>query len=93
MPDILQSVSAMFDGLDLPKMALYIGEVATASLEVGTEIYISAPDANDNQKREFRLLTVFNEPGVIEGKAILETIQHLSDAVESVVASFKPCLN
>jgi hypothetical protein len=35
---------------------------------------------------------VLNEPGVVEGKPLLETIQHLSDLVSNTFHIFKPCL-
>jgi hypothetical protein len=61
-------------------------------LEAGKELFIDAVDAEPNEKMQFRFDVAVNEPGVIEGKPILETLVQLSDRINGVVESFRSCL-
>ncbi len=61
-------------------------------LKVGDELFIDAADAEPNDKMQFRFDIALNEPGVVEGKPLLEIIQHFSDLVSNTVPLFKPCL-
>jgi len=58
----------------------------------GFELYIGAPDEEVNPKLQFRFMVVLNEPGVAEGKPLLETIQALADEVERIVNVLVPRL-
>jgi hypothetical protein len=57
-------------------------------LKVGDELFITLPDAEVDEKREFRFDVAFGEPGVMDGEPIIETLQHLADLIDGVVAGF-----
>ncbi len=61
-------------------------------LKAGDELYIDAPDAEVNEKIQFRFGVAFGEPQVAEGEPLLETLQQMADLVDSLVGSFKPLL-
>jgi len=61
-------------------------------LQVGTELFIDAPDAQPNSKIQFRFDVAFGEPDVVEGEPLLETLQAAIAYVEKVVTGFKGLL-
>ena len=58
-------------------------------LSMGSELFVDTPDAEANEKIEFRFDVVLHEPGVIEGKSLTETAVQFRDRISSVVDSFK----
>jgi hypothetical protein len=54
-------------------------------LQQGFELYIGQADEVPNPKQEFRFELVLNEPGVAEGKNLLDTVNALTSEVEKVV--------
>jgi hypothetical protein len=77
----------------LPHMELFIRPADTLfPLKTGDELFIDAPDAEANEKMNFRFNIAVNEPGVIEGKPLLETLVEFSNRVSGIVTSFEPCL-
>jgi hypothetical protein len=61
-------------------------------LKEGDQLLIDRPDAEPNQKISFLLDVAIHEPGVIESKPLLETVQYFTDLVANTVLAFKPCL-
>ena len=61
-------------------------------LKVGDELFIDAPDAEVNEKINFLFDIAFGEPGVVEGDAIIETLQGMYDLVDNLVSDFAPLL-
>jgi len=90
-------VQKMWDKLQIkrtvPKMDLYLAPADTSALKAGSEIFIDLPDAEVNKDVDFRLSIALYEPGIIEGKPLIETVQHFTDLVSSTVLLFKPCLS
>jgi hypothetical protein len=82
-------------GQPLPKLDLFLN-VSEADrlrpLQIGDELLTGIPDDEGNEKQEFRFEVAFGEPGVIESKSLLETLQHMADLVDNLVLSFKPFL-
>jgi hypothetical protein len=62
-------------------------------LKAGDELFIDAPDAEAHQDMQFRFEVVIHEPGVIEGKPILETLVQFRDRVSGIIEAFRPCLS
>jgi len=58
-------------------------------LKAGDELFVDAPDAEVNEKMQFRLGVAFSEPQVAEGEPLLETLQHMADMVDNLVTSFR----
>jgi hypothetical protein len=61
-------------------------------LKAGFELYIGAIDEKPNPKQQFRFSVALSEPGIIEGKALLETIHQLTTLVEGIVGALTPRL-
>jgi len=61
-------------------------------LKVGDELFIDAPNAEVNEKMEFRFDVALSELSIGESKPLLETVQHFYDLVSNTVVLFKPCL-
>lgn len=78
---------------DTPEIDLFLGPADNLfPLKTGDELFTDAPDAEENQKTQFRFEIVIHEPGVIEGKPLRETMVQFRDRISSVVDAFKPCL-
>jgi hypothetical protein len=63
------------------------------TLRSGDELLIGGADEEVNEKMQFRFNLAINEPGVIAGKPLLETVHHLADLVSNIVLILKPCLS
>jgi hypothetical protein len=61
-------------------------------LEAGKELFIGDVDEEPNQKMQFRFNVAINEPGLIEGKPIQETLVQFRDRVNGIIEAFRPCL-
>jgi len=61
--------------------------------KVGDELLIDGPDAEVNDKMDFRFDVAFGEPGIIEGEPLLETLQGMADLVGHLIADFRPLLS
>jgi hypothetical protein len=61
-------------------------------LKVGFELYIGAVDEKPNPKQQFRFDVALCEPGVIDGKPMLETITQFAKLVDDIVAALTPLL-
>lgn len=61
-------------------------------LKAGDELFIDAPDAEEHKDMQFRFEVVIHEPGIIEGKPILETLVQFRDRVDGIIEAFRPCL-
>ena len=61
-------------------------------LKAGDVLFGGSGDEEVDKKMQFRFNIALNEPGVVEGKPLFETIQHLSDLVSNTFHIFKPCL-
>jgi hypothetical protein len=81
-------------GRDIPDLSAFLRPANNLfPLKVGDELFIDAPDAELNEKMQFRFDVALNEPGVVEGKGILEMLKQVADLVGSTVAEFRPFLN
>jgi hypothetical protein len=57
-------------------------------LRAGDVLFTDTPGAQVVERDLFRFNVAFNEPGIVEGEPLLETLQHLTSAVEEVVGHF-----
>ena len=63
-------------------------------LKAGDELFIDAPDAEENPKMRFVFEVAFEEPDadVQNGEPLAETLQKFTQIVESTVTRFEPLL-
>ncbi len=57
-------------------------------LKEGDELFIDAPDAEPNEKMNFRFDVALAEPQVAEGEPLLETIHHIAQLVDQIIVPF-----
>ena len=60
--------------------------------QTGDELFIDFPDAKVDNKLQFAFHVAFGEPGVINGAAVIETLQSMADLVENLASNFAPLL-
>lgn len=75
-----------------PKIDLYIGDGDKSSLQVGSELFIDAPDAKEHKHMDFKIGVSLYEPGVVEGEPVLKKLQDFSKLVRAIILQFKPYL-
>lgn len=61
-------------------------------LKAGDELFIDAPDAEVNEKMQFRFDVAFGEPQIIEGEPLLETLYQFARLVSGIIPKFEPLL-
>lgn len=61
-------------------------------LKAGFELYIGAVDEQPNPKQQFRFEIALSEPGIIDGKSVLDTVNQFAVIVESIVTILTPRL-
>jgi len=61
-------------------------------LKAGDVLFISAPDSELKQKVQFHFHVALNEPEIGESQPLIETLQHMVDLVDNIVACFRPLL-
>jgi hypothetical protein len=55
-------------------------------LKAGDELFVDVPDAEMNENLDFRFKVAFNEPGIIEGEPLIETLHQFTKLVGDIVA-------
>ena len=80
-------------GRAIPALDLFIRPADNLfPLEAGKELLIDPPDAQPNEKIQFRFDVAIHEPGLIEGQPIVETVVTFRARISDIVNAFKPCL-
>jgi hypothetical protein len=59
-------------------------------LKVGDELFTDSPDAEVDEKMQFRFEVALSEPQIVEAKSLLELLIELSGTVEGVIAAVAP---
>jgi hypothetical protein len=62
-------------------------------LKAGDELFIDAADAEEHKDMQFRFEVAIHEPGLVEGKPVLETCVQFRDRVNGIIEAFIPCLS
>ncbi len=82
-----------FPGQKIPTISLFFKPTDTLfPLKEGDELFMGAPDEEVNQNMQFRFNVALNEPGIIEGKPLLETVHQLTNLVDGIISSLMPLL-
>lgn len=72
----------------LEKLTVYLNPADKGfPLEAGFELYIGAVDEKPNPKQQFRFDVALAEPGIIEGKPLIETLHQLTTLVDGIVSA------
>ena len=62
-------------------------------LKAGFQLYRGAENEECNPKQQFRFQVSLNEPGIIEGKPLVETLYQLVSLVDNIYVTLSPLLN
>jgi hypothetical protein len=81
-------VSTMLDSVDIFLVPADKG----FPLKEGFELYTAAVDEEPNPNQQFGFQVALNEPGIIEGKPLIETLPQLTTLVEGIVSALTPRL-
>jgi len=54
-------------------------------LKTGDELFTDSPDAEVNEEMQFKFDIALNEPEIVQGKSLLETLHQLADLVDGIV--------
>lgn len=80
-------------GAEIPAISLFMKPADRMfPLRQGVELFIDVPDAEANEKVQFRFDVAFGEPQVAEGEPLVETLQGMADAVDTLLSDFAPLL-
>lgn len=78
----------------VPKMDLFLQPGNRQfPLKAGDQLFMTPPDAEVDQNRQFRFEVAFGEKQIVEGQPLIETLQHMANMVDNLVISFKPLLS
>jgi hypothetical protein len=61
-------------------------------LKAGDELFSDVPDAEADEKIQFRFEIAFGEPHIVEGKPLIETLQQMIELVDNIILRFRPLL-
>jgi hypothetical protein len=93
--DILEkfygSYSADHPAPDISGMLIPPRNSVQFPLKIGDEL-LSGPMEEIRTNMKFNLVVAFNEPGVIEGYTVVESLQCMRNLVHAIVADFAPLL-
>jgi hypothetical protein len=72
--------------------SLYLDVERPVEMKVGQVLFCSEPDAEPYDNMKFRTEIAFDEPGIIEGKPVIPTLQEMLNFVENVVTKLSMLL-
>jgi hypothetical protein len=72
--------------------SFFIRPADRSPLKAGDILFTDAPDAEPNENQKFCFQVAFHEPGICEGKPVLETLMQFRDRVNGILEAFRPCL-
>lgn len=80
-------------GATLPAIDLYLWPADRLfPLKTGDELFIDAPDAEVNDRIQFRFDVAFGKTQIVEGEPPLEALSQLTGLVTEIVTKFEPFL-
>jgi hypothetical protein len=80
-------------GFDLPKVDLFLKPADRLfPLKPGMELFVDAPNAEPNSDVQFRVDVAFGETDIVNGAALIDTLQAMVSRVEQLLAQFAPML-
>jgi len=82
-----------FHGKTLPVLdAFFKPADVLFPLKVGDELFIDGPDAQVDERLQFRFNVALYEPNIVEAQSLIETLHSLTAHVEDVVKTLSPRL-
>ena len=61
-------------------------------IKAGLELFIDAPDAEFDEKLQFRFDIAISEPQILEAQSLIETLNQMANLVEGIIATLEPKL-
>jgi hypothetical protein len=85
--------SRMWPGTTLPVIDFFVREEGGEfPMKAGLELYIDTPDAEFDDKLQFRFDVAISEPQILEAKSLIETLHQMANLVEGIIRTLEPKL-
>lgn len=82
-----------FHGKEIPILDAFFKPADTKfPLKKGDQLFIDSPDAEPNEKLQFRFNVALYEPQIIKAQSLLKTVHQLTTLVEDIVTALTPRL-
>jgi len=92
-PKKTAEIARMFASIGETYVGALRRESPITGLKVGNVLHTFLPNEEFDKDMQFHFKIALDEPGIIECKPLIETLQHFSDLVSGTVTMFKPCLS
>ena|SRR6185295_3135399 len=87
---IVDDLSKLWPGAIVPAFDFFLREAGTnLPMKAGHELFIDAPDAEFDEKLQFRFDIAISEPQVLEAQSLFETLHQMANLVEGIIAALE----
>ena len=81
------------DDVTLPVINVYVRPADRLfPLKAGDKLFIDGPDAEVNEKMDFRFDVAFGESQIIDGAPLIETLDQMTNLVDNIILGFRQLL-
>ncbi len=94
MQKVWDQPDSPFKGQTVPILDLFLKPADVLfPLKIGDELFIDGPDAEVNDKIQFRFGVALSEPQIIQAQSLMELLIQLAGLVEGIINTMKPELS
>ncbi len=91
MQKVWDEPDSPFKGQTVPILDLFLKPAdALFPLKIGDELFIDGPDAEVNEKMQFRFGVALSEPQIVQAQSLMELLSQLAGLVEGIVSALRP---
>jgi len=81
-----------FPSPEIPEFDLFLNVADRVALQIGTELFGDASDAEPDSKIQFLCEISLHEPQIAESQPLTEFLKQLIDLVDNLIGGFRPFL-
>ena len=90
MQKVWDQPDSPFKGKTVPILDLFLKPADVLfPLKIGDELFIDAPDAEVNEKMQFRFGVALSEPQIVQAQSLMELLIQLTGLVEGTISTLK----
>ncbi|MGA7931936.1 MAG: hypothetical protein WCA20_38800, partial [Candidatus Sulfotelmatobacter sp.] len=90
MQKVWDQPDSPFKGKTVPILDLFLKPADVLfPLKIGDELFIDAPDAEVNEKMQFRFGVALSEPQIVQAQSLMELLIQLTGLVEGIISALK----
>ena len=94
MEKLINSMPSQKEAINIPPMDLFLRPADRLfPLKAGDELFIDAPDAEPDEKLQFRFGLGFGEKDIVYGDPIVETLSSMIQAIDAILPQFEKHLS